>query len=363
MSSISDTIEHLRGLASATASGAGQHSGTLAPMADFATNPGDLDALIHLPADLPPKSPLVVVLHGCTQTADDYDRGSGWSGLAGAHGFALLFPQQKRSNNLNLCFNWFLHSDVERGSGEAESIRQMVVEMVKRHGLDPDRVYITGLSAGGAMTSVMLATAPELFAGGAIIAGLPYGVASNVSEALERMRGRGYNGLALGDLVRGASRHRGRWPDVSVWQGTADSTVDKLNAAMIVDQWRDVHGLGEPDLVESTDGHRHRVWNDGDGRRVIEDYAITGLGHGTPISTSGADACGIPGPHMLEAGISSTYRIAAAWGLVPIVAPQSRARPAGRSSSPAAGARSAGLRIDPAKVINDALRAAGLIKP
>jgi len=96
-------------------------------------------------------------------------------------GFALLLPEQQRTNNPNSCFNWFQSGDIERGHGEAASIRQMVATMVSDHGIDPARVFVTGLSAGGAMTPVMLATYPEVFAGGAIIGGLPYGAATNIA--------------------------------------------------------------------------------------------------------------------------------------------------------------------------------------
>ena len=92
--------------------------------------------------------------------------------LADLHGFAVLFPEQQRANNANLCFNWFVPEDIRRDSGEALSIRQMIEAMVVAHGLDRSRIFVTGLSAGGAMASAMLATYPEIFAGGAIIAGL-----------------------------------------------------------------------------------------------------------------------------------------------------------------------------------------------
>ena len=117
-------------------------------------------------------SALVVVLHGCGQTAAGYDFGTGWSTLAKRYGFALLMPEQQGSNNANTCFNWFNQGDVARGRGEAASIRQMIARMVADQKIDLHRIYITGLSAGGAMTSAMLAVYPEVFAGGAIVAGL-----------------------------------------------------------------------------------------------------------------------------------------------------------------------------------------------
>jgi poly(hydroxyalkanoate) depolymerase family esterase len=86
----------------------------------------------------------VVVLHGCTQTASGYDRSAGWSKAAEEHGFALLFPEQRRANNPNLCFNWFLPEDASRQRGEAQSIRQMITAMQARYATDPERVFVTG---------------------------------------------------------------------------------------------------------------------------------------------------------------------------------------------------------------------------
>ena len=272
----------------------------------------------HLPSQVSAGCPVVVVLHGCTQSAAGYDLGAGWSTLADRFGFALLLPEQQRSNNPNGCFNWFQPGDIERGRGEALSIRQMVGKMVSDHGIDPSRVFITGLSAGGAMTSVMLATYPDVFAGGAIVAGLPYGAASNVQQAFENMfqcppRSPG----AWGDLVRGASRHDGPWPRVSVWHGGADATVIPSNADEIIKQWTNVHGLATAPSTEATvDGYPRRVWFDDAGNELIESYTIPHMTHGTPLATGEADdECGAAGPFLLEVGISSSYHIAKFFGL------------------------------------------------
>src|SRR5205085_10145666 len=129
--------------------------------------------------------------------------------------------------NANTCFNWFNPEDIARDSGEAGSIQQMIAHLAGAHKIEPRRIYITGLSAGGAMTSVMLAVYPEVFAGGAIIAGLPFGIASNVREALGgMMQSTSRPAGKLGDLIRKASKHKGPWPKVSVWHGSADRTVN-----------------------------------------------------------------------------------------------------------------------------------------
>ena len=303
----------------------------LATFTDFAPNPGALAAHAYVPDDLEPGAALVVVLHGCTQNAAGYDHGSGWSWLAERHGFALLFPEQARANNPNLCFNWFQPKDTARGSGEAASIAAMIAAMVERHKLDPERVHITGLSAGGAMASSMLAAYPELFASGAIIAGLPHGVAGNVPQALEAMGGRvPLAADALADRVRAASDHSGPWPRISVWQGDADTTVVAHNGAAVAAQWRNVHGLAEaPAVTETIGAHRRTAWTDEAGREQIEYNEIAGMAHGVPLRPGEQDGeAGNAGAHMLDVGLDSTGRIAAFFGVLPAAKPAAKARPA-----------------------------------
>ena len=370
MPSLSDTIARLARIRALPPGATFGQADRLTNLTGFGTNPGALRARIYLPDNLQPDAPLVVVLHGCTQNAAGYDAGSGWSQLADRHGFALLFPEQTRANNANLCFNWFEPAHTMRDAGEPLSIRQMVGAMLDRYALDPARVFVTGLSAGGAMTSVMLATYPEVFAGGAIIAGLPYGTAANMPQAFDRMRGHGgAEGSALAALVRAASPHRAKWPTLSVWHGTADQTVSRTNAAAIVDQWRPLHGLArEPTWQETIEGYPHRVWCAPDGRALIEEYEIIGIGHGTPLATSGEGAVGAAMPYMLEAGISSTRHIAAFWGIADAVAAES-ALPVTNSDIVAPFVRptpaprpTAAANSGVGKVIEDALRAAGLMR-
>lgn len=284
----------------------------------FGTNPGDLRMFAYLPRTLAARPALMVVLHGCAQTAAGYDFGAGWSTLADRYGFALLMPEQQRANNPNACFNWFQPEDSERDRGEALSVRQMIEKVVADKGINPSRVFVTGLSAGGAMTSVMLACYPDVFAGGAIVAGLPYGAATNVQEAFESMfQSPARPARAWGDLVRNASPHKGPWPRVSVWHGSTDKTVIPANAGEIIKQWTDVHGLAvAPSAAAVVDGYPREVWRDKSGHEVIESYTITGMGHGTPLSAGDAEGkFGEAGPFLLDVGISSSYHIAKFFGI------------------------------------------------
>jgi len=294
------------------------------PLAEvsFSPNPGNLRMFHYVPRNLKAGAPLVVVLHGCGQTASGYDAGAGWSQLAAELGFAVLAPEQKAVNNPNTCFDWFNPEDITRDQGECASIAAMIRTMVETHRLDGARVFITGLSAGGAMTAAMLATYPELFAGGAIIAGLPFGVAANVRDALEAMRSAPLKTpQAWGDLVRAASGWRGPWPKVSIWHGALDTTVNINNAQACVAQWADVLGLPLTAAKQDMTGGAIRLsWDD-----RLELYTIPTLGHGTPIDSRDV---GAPAPFILDVGISSSRGIARFWGLVPQTAmPAAKPKP------------------------------------
>jgi poly(hydroxyalkanoate) depolymerase family esterase len=229
-------------------------------------------------------------------------------------GTALLwYAEQSRSNNPNRCFNWFR-------PGDALSIRQMVTRMRRSHGVDPARIFITGLSAGGDMTAVMLATYPEVFAGSGIIAGLPFGAASDVRHVMAAMKKpRPRTAQHWGDLVRSASAHTGGRPMVSTWHGTHDGTVAVANADALLSQWTNVHGVPEERFAQTVvAGHRRRTWRNKKGEVVVELTLIEGMGHGTPVRRTKAQApAGDACPFMLDVGLSSSLHLARSWGLVP----------------------------------------------
>ena len=364
----------------------------LRELAGFGANPGNLRMFAYAPEHMPPEAPLVIALHGCTQTSDEYDHGTGWSSLADSLGFAVVYPQQQPANNPKNCFSWFLPGDIARGRGEALSIREMVEHAIATFAADRRKVFVTGLSAGGAMASVMLATYPEVFAGGAIIAGLPYGCASNVQQAFEAMfTEQGHAAQALGDRVRAASRHRGPWPKISIWHGTSDPIVKPFNGEDIIRQWTNVHGLSNsPSYQELIGSHTRRIWNNANGKAVIEAFSINGMAHGVPLATTGGESSGTAGAFFLDVGISSTHHIARFWRLHESLVEMPRA--AGSVSAPIqiptdgrafviAGAAAEGshlpvkasvaageerrprYRLDPNAVIASAFEAAGLPVP
>jgi poly(hydroxyalkanoate) depolymerase family esterase len=289
---------------------------------DFGANPGNLRLRAFVPEGLSAAAPLVVVLHGCGQSAAEYDLGAGWSVLAARHGFAVLMPEQKRLNNAHLCFNWFQPEDVTRDEGEVASIAAMIRHMIAKHGLDASKVFVTGLSAGGAMSAAMLATYPELFAAGAILAGVPFGSATNAHEAFGVMgQGRVRTAAELGERVRAASPYAGTRPAVAIWQGEEDRVVNPVNAQELVKQWSDALGLASvPSEQSRIDSAERWTWRDGTGRVALSLWRIAGLGHATPIDPAAplpAARIGVVGAsaYILPAGIASTWRIAESWGL------------------------------------------------
>ncbi|MGV1952806.1 extracellular catalytic domain type 1 short-chain-length polyhydroxyalkanoate depolymerase [Agrobacterium vitis] len=279
----------------------------------FGSNPGHLRMMTYVPPGLPPRAPLVVVLHGCGQTAKDFDDGSGWSRLARQHGFALLYPEQRSSNNPNGCFNWFRPSAVARDRGETGSIRQMIDTMVEAHGLSTDNVFIMGLSAGGALAAAALAAYPDIFKAGAVVAGLPVGGARDAMNALNIM----HNGVAKApdewaQLVYQAAPEGRDWPRISIWQGRDDNVVHQKNADALVIQWLAVHGLldgkAKPVAYGRSDGY---VWHDEDGAIKVEYAVMDGLGHGLPIKAGEGQAM----PYMLPGDLHLPSLLVESWGL------------------------------------------------
>ncbi|WP_254898424.1 PHB depolymerase family esterase [Kitasatospora sp. NA04385] len=325
----------LTGAPQASAAGLGQVTG-------FGSNPGNLAMYSYVPAGLPTGKPLVVALHGCTQTATDYYNNSGWAQLADRWGFSVVFPQTGSANNALSCFSWFDSGKDTRGKGEALSVKQMVDKAVALYGSDPSRVYVTGLSAGAGMAADLLADYPDVFAGGSIASGLPaqcattQGAASGCQNSNQNL-----TPAQWGDKVRASyPGYTGPWPRVAIWHGSSDTTVAPVNATELRDQWTNVWGIGQSASATQSlpGGTTLSVYNDGAGRPAVQLYSISGMGHGLPVSPgSGTANCGQSGAYFLNT-ICSSYYTGLFWGLDGASASPSPSGSPSPSSSPSPSA-------------------------
>jgi len=278
----------------------------LTAVTSFGSNPGNLGMYEYVPASRPAAAPVVVAMHGCTQTADNYYANSGWPKYADAYGFVVVFPEQRTGNNSNRCFNWFQPGDTTRGQGEALSVKQMVDSARSRYGGGP--AYVTGLSGGGAMTAVMLAAYPEVFAGGSVVAGIPAGCATDVSSAFNCMN----PGVDRTPAQWASAVQSGGRPRVAIWHGTSDTTVVPRNATELRDQWTAVHGISTtPTSTSSLPGTSVETY----GTDQVKVFRVQGMGHGTPVDPGGAtEQCGNAAAYFLDT-ICSSYHTARFWGL------------------------------------------------
>lgn len=289
----------------------------LSEVKGFGSNPGRLSMKLYVPSRMPAKPPLVVMLHGCRQTPEGFDAASGFSALARQCGFVLLYPQQSEGNNPQRCFNWFRPSAIARDRGELMSVRQMIEFTCSRHRIDRSRIYIAGLSAGGALTSALLATYPGLFAGAAIFAGMPLGAARDAMSALRAMKsGVSRSPADWSDLVGTVSPDQKTWPPISIWHGTDDRVVNPSNARASVSQWLAVGGINE-DAGRTTlkPWGELTQWKSKNGVQVSL-YSLKGFGHGLPVRRSAREAqTSRSDPYVLDAGISAPLTLLRTWGL------------------------------------------------
>lgn len=276
-------------------------------------NPGRLELFQYAPDNLSAGAPLIVVLHGCGQTAKSMAVGSGWINMAREHQLALLLPQQTRANNPATCFNWFSPEHAGPGGTEVRSVVAAVDRMIEAHDLDPSRIFVTGLSAGGSMAAALLAAHPERFAGGGVIAGVAVGCAENMAAAFSCMRGGdGSETEELGDRILAASDHTGPWPRISIWHGDNDSVVRPRNLDALMRQWTDVHGIDQKATSVQRIGPAERRRFEDTGGIPVETWLIQDMDHGMPTSTEG---CGQDGDYMHEVGLCAPRHLLAFWGL------------------------------------------------
>jgi poly(hydroxyalkanoate) depolymerase family esterase len=224
--------------------------------------------------------PLVVMLHGCTQDADDFARGTAMNELAKAQGFYVLYPEQSHKANPQRCWNWFKHSHQARGRGEPALLSGMTRKIIASHRIDTRRVFVAGLSAGGAMAAIVAEAYPELYAAAGVHSGLATGVASDLSSALGAMQ-RG---------PQGAHEGAAGVPTI-VFHGDADRTVHPGNGERVISASAAADAAGvEVGQGVASGGRRYtrQVHRDSRGAVLAEHWIV----HGAPHAWSGGSATG-----------------------------------------------------------------------
>jgi poly(3-hydroxybutyrate) depolymerase len=311
-------------------------------VSDFGKNPGELLMYLHRPAAFKDGLPIVVALHGCTQTATDFDDESGLLALAEETPFLLLLPEQREENMSRRCFRWYDTNDNQPGIGESASILEMVDAAIEAEGADPNRVFVMGHSAGGAMVAVMLANYPNRFAGGAIFAGLPVGcnrpagafdvfwrslqVKSIAPDGADASYACGIGGFNLTDrdglewagyVTDGTDAVPENWPLLSLWQGTADAIVHPDNLRELTEQWTAVQKIDPvADEREVIGSAIREVYRDNAGIARIETWSLEGFGHAVPIDADGnPEFCGTEADYVLNANLCAIRRVAEFWQL------------------------------------------------
>lgn len=242
------------------------------------------------PASAP--MPLIVMLHGCTQTPDDIATGTRWNSAASIHRFCVLYPAQAISANSRRCWNWYDTAHQGTFAGEPSILAGMTRRICADHWIDPRRVHVAGMSSGGAMAAVLATTHPELFESVGVHSGLAAGSANDLPSALQAMRSapRG----ARTDVARGR-----RPPRMIVFHGANDAIVSRANADSLVDDWLERHGADpiETRLQRTTEvspgshgkrAHQQTAWRDAAGRSRLERWIVEGSGH----AWCGGDAAG-----------------------------------------------------------------------
>jgi poly(hydroxyalkanoate) depolymerase family esterase len=252
----------------------------------FTCDAGAMHYKLFIPAGLGAGAPpLIVMLHGCTQSPDDFARGTRMNLLAQEHGYVVAYPAQAKSKNPSKCWNWFRSHDQRRGEGEPAILAALTRHLVMAHRLDERRVYVAGLSAGGAMAAVLAATYPDVYAAIGVHSGLPFGVAHDLPSAFAAMR------QGAGKLGRGVPPARMDPVPAIVFHGDRDTTVDAGNGNAVVEQCvgtTGASGNGQADATRTTvergvaPGGREytrTILRDAAGGVVAEQWVVHGAGH------------------------------------------------------------------------------------
>jgi poly(hydroxyalkanoate) depolymerase family esterase len=232
---------------------------------------------LFLPTPPHERMPLLVALHGCTQNAADFEAGTAFDAVAERERFVVLYPEQPGRANPNHCWNWFNPEHQFRSAGEPAAILELVETTIERYSLDRSRIYVAGLSAGGAMAAILAEQAPDVFAAVGIMAGVALHSARDLASAY-RVMARVDNDVLVPRVPAADRRfHRLR---ATIWAGLQDRRVDPNNASVLARQFARLAGLGrEADTIEDQPRAKILRWHDERGRLRIEERRLAGVGH------------------------------------------------------------------------------------
>jgi len=278
---------------------------------NFDDNPGNLTSSYFAAKTASPD--LVVLLHGCAQEGQELAKQSGLLGLARKHNFSVLIPQQSLDNNIKRCFNWYSADDYAKNSGENLSIKNMI--LTAKQQLNSENIYIIGLSGGGAMASSLLVNYPELFNGGAIVAGIPFPCADGLITAISCMKnGPSQTTEELTELVKKLNPQQKNWPKLSVWTGKKDGIVNPLNSISLAQHWASLSGLSAEPEIKTTAGYRISTWNNQKQDKQVELIVVANLGHGIMVNPNEENG-GEIADYLLASPISTVKNIIKFWQL------------------------------------------------
>jgi poly(hydroxyalkanoate) depolymerase family esterase len=248
------------------------------------------------------------MLHGCTQNPDDFAAGTSMNELAETHTFLVAYPAQAQNANMQKCWNWFKTSDQQRGQGEPAIIAGITRQIIDEYYIAEDRVYVAGMSAGGAMAAIMGVTYPDLYSAVGVHSGLAPGAAHDLSSAFSAMQGSGASKTHQQDAPTGSSEVS---VPVIVFHGDHDTTVHPRNAEQLLAYYGtadatpgggDAAGKPVPLVAvrrgQIPDGHAYTraTQRDAEGRPIIEQWTVHGLGHAWSGGSSAGSYTDVKGP-------------------------------------------------------------------
>jgi poly(hydroxyalkanoate) depolymerase family esterase len=268
-----DFIAPVRGPAVPATSGKPATSADVFMAGSFRNSAGLRSYKLYVPPNAGDQPlPLVVMLHGCTQDADDFAAGTAMNDAARAQGFYVLYPIQSGDANPQKCWNWFKHNHQQQGRGEPSILAGMTREVMRTHAIDAGRVYVAGLSAGGAMAAILASAYPDLYAAAGVHSGLAPGAASDLPSALSAMKGAGAR----------VSRQACSGVSTIVFHGDRDATVHPDNAkgvmAASVGASARIEAVRAPGMSSKRQSTRH-IYRNPAGDIIGERWDIHGAGH------------------------------------------------------------------------------------